>query len=479
MASVSSLGIGSGLDLSGILEKLVEAERAPTSARLDLKEAEAQASISAFGSLKSSLSEFQTKLKELTSLTEFQDRSVTVSDQDIFEVTADSSATVGKANVNVLNLAEAHKLVTGDFATADTEVGTGTLKIEAGGSAFEINITDGKLSSIRDAINDSAAKDKVSASIITVDDGVGGTVSKLVISSKTTGESGAIEVTVINDSVGTDTDATGLSQLHFVDGDVNNRLTQLTAATDAKITVDGFTVSSSTNEFKDVLTGVTITALKKSEDPINNPPETLDIALNKTAVKGKVASFVATFNGLKDTFNQLLSFDVETGSSGLLNGDSSVRTTQIQLERVMYDTLNEAVGRFDNLAQLGITTGEKGKLSLDSDVLDKAINDNFDDIGNFFAGEKGLAQKLDTLISGFLGATGVISVREEGLDSDLTDIAEDRQALAARLASIESRTRQQFAALDGLISKLNSTGSFLTEQLKNTSSIITGINNKK
>lgn len=476
MASVSSLGIGSGLDLSGILEKLIEAERAPVTQRLDLKEAETQASISAFGSLKGSLSEFQTKLKELTDLTEFQDRSVTVSNTDIFEATADSTASVGTTSINVLNLAEAHKLVTTDFATADTVVGTGTLKIEAGGSSFDINITDGSLSAIRDAINESAAKDKVSANVITVDDGLGGMVSKLVVTSKSTGTSGAIELTVTDDD-GNHDDATGLSQLHFVTGDVNNRLTELTAAIDGRITVDGFTVSSSTNEFKDALTGVTITALKKSADPVNDPPETLAIELNTTAVKGKVASFVTTYNGLRETFNQLLAYDVGTGATGLLNGDVTVRTAKSQIERVLFDSLSDAAGSYSNLAQLGITTGENGKLSLDDEVLDTAIAENFNDIGNFFAGDKGLAKKVDTLVGEFLGSNGIISVREKGLDSELQDVAQDRQDLVARLAIIEERTRQQFAGLDSLISQLNSTGSFLTEQLKNTSAIITGIKN--
>lgn len=477
MASISSLGVGSGIDLGGILEKLIEAERAPATNRLDLKEAEAQASISAFGSLKASLSEFQTKLKELTNLTEFQDRSVTSSNQDIFTATADSTASVGSTNINVLNLAEAHKLVTGDFATTDTVVGTGTLKIEAGGSSFNVSITDGKLSSIRDAINNSTAKDAVSANVITVDDGSGGTVSKLVITAKATGNSNAIEITVTDDDA-SNTDAAGLSQLHFVTGDVNNRLTQLTAATDARITVDGFTVSSKTNEFKDALAGVTITALAASKDPVNDPPETLAIELNTTAIKGKVASFVTTFNGLRETFNQLLAFDVGTGTAGLLNGDGGVRTIQIQIERALYGTLSDAAGSFDNLAQLGITTGEGGKLTLNQETLDKAIASNFNDIGNFFAGDNGLAQKLDNLISGFLGSKGLIDSREKGFQSDLGDIASDRQALVTRLAVIEERTRKQFTALDSLISRLNATGNFLMEQLKNTSAIITGIKNK-
>lgn len=475
MASISSLGIGSGLDLNSILTDLVNAERGPTSQRLDLKEAETQASISAYGSLKSSLSEFQTTLKDLTSLSEFQSRAVTSSNSDIFTATADSSASVGSTNINVLNLAEAHKLVTGDFAAPDTVVGTGSITIEAGGSSFDINITDGKLSSIRDAINDSDASDEVSASVITVDDGLGGTVSKLVINSKTTGGAGAIEITVTDDDT-TNTDDSGLSRLHFVDGDANNRLTELTAATDARITVDGFTVSSATNEFKDAIAGVTITALKKSEDTINNPPETLTIELNETAVKGKVSSFVTTFNGLKNTLNLLMDFDVATGEAGLLNGDATVRTAESQIERLLYGSLNGVEGKFDNLAQLGITTGEKGKLSLDEEALDQIIASDFNDIGSFFAGENGLAQKLDDLITGFLGATGIVSVREEGFDNSLKEIAGDRIALEQRVAAIEARTRQQFAALDGLISQLNSTGSFLTEQLKNTSAIITGIN---
>lgn len=478
MASVSSLGVGSGLDLGSILQQLVQAERGPTSNRLDLKEAQTQASISAFGALKSSLSEFQATLKELTSLSEFQNRSITSSNQDIFTATADSTAAIGTTNINVLNLAEAHKLVTGDFATPETVVGTGTLKIEAGGSAFTINISDGKLTSIRDAINSSPAAEKVSANIITVDDGVGGTVSKLVINAKATGESNALEITVTDDD-GNNADASGLSQLHFIEGDANNRLNELNAATDARITVDGFTVSSATNEFKDAISGVTITALEASEDPINNPPETLSIELNETAVKGKVSAFVTSFNGLKDTLNQLLDYNAETGEAGLLNGDATLRTAETQIERLLYGSISEAGGVFSNLAQLGITTGEKGKLSLDEETLDQAIANNFNDIGEFFAGENGLAKQLDSLATSFLGTTGIISVREQGFDEELQEIADDRIALDRRIAAIEERTRQQFAALDGLISQLNSTGSFLTEQLKNTSAIITGISNDK
>ena len=144
----------------------------------------------------------------------------------------------------------------------------------------------------------------------------------------------------------------------------------------------------------------------------------------------------------------------------------------------MYGSIDDPSGIFSNLAQLGITTGEKGTLSLDDETLDLAIQNNFNDIGGFFAGENGLAGQLDDLITGFLASTGIISISEEGFDAKLAEISDDRIALDRRIVAVEARTRQQFAALDGIISQLNATGSFLTEQLKNTSAIITGINNK-
>ncbi len=471
MASVTSLGVGSGLDLGSILQQLVEAERAPTAARLDLKEAETQASISAFGSFKSALSDFQTTLKELTTLSSFQARSTTSSNDEIFTATADSSAAVGVTDINVLNLSAAHKLVTGDFATPDTVIGTGSLSIEVGGSAYNIAITDGSVSGIKDAINNSNASEKVTASILTVDDGSGGTVSKLVLNAKASGASNAIEITVTDDDT-VNNDGSGLSQLFFVDGDPNNQLTELEAATDARITVDGFTVSSATNTFADAVDGVTITAIAPSTDPINNPPETLSVALNETTVQGKVSSFVTVFNALKDTINLLSDYNAETGEAGLLNGDATIRTAEAQIERILFDSISDPDGIYSNIAQLGITTGEKGKLSIDQDTLNSAISNNFNDVGELFAGNNGIAGQLNDLVTEYLSTTGIVSVREDGLDTALEEIADDRVALERRLAAIEERTRQQFAGLDILISQLNSTGSFLTQQLANTNNIV-------
>lgn len=473
MASITSLGSGSGLDLSGLLEKLVEAESKPTTNRLNLKEAETQAKISAFGNLKSALSELSTLAAELKNLSKFQQRTATSSNESLFTATAASNAAVGSSNIYVLNLASAHKLATGGFSGPEESIGTGLLTIEAGGSSFNVEITDGSVAAVRDAINASNAGEKVTASIINVDNGLGGTESKLVLTSKQSGASNAIEITVDDDD-GIDNDGAGLSQLFFVKDDLNNQLSELNEALNGKISVDGFTVTSATNEFKDAIDGVTINALKASEDPINDPPEVLTVELNQVSVEGKIATFIATYNGLKTTLKALSAYNPETGQAGLLNGDSTVRNIDSQIDRIVFGSLNSGSGVYKNLVELGITTDDNGLLELDNEKLSSAITNNFDDIGELFAGDNGFAVQLDALLERFLAAGGNISIREEGLKNRIDEINEDRAKLAQRVAATEARFRQQFANLDVLVSQLNSTGDFLIQQLNNTASIISG-----
>ncbi len=473
MAGITSLGVGSGLDLENLIDNLIQAESAPATSRLNLQEARTQASISAYGSLKGSLSEFQNIVADLKDLTDFQGRTSTSSNEEVFTATSDNTAGISTTNINVLNLAQAHKLKTNsEFDSPDATVGTGQLTIEAAGTAFNIEITSGSLTDIKDAINSSNAGEHVSAHIINIDDGSGGSVSELVITAKKTGLVNAIEITVTDDD-GINDDAAGLSQLLYKPGNVNNQLTQLDEALDATITVEGFEVSSATDVFVDAIEGITITALKASEDPINNPPETLTVEVNKTAVQGRLASFVTMFNSLKGVFNELTNYNSASEQAGLLNGDSTARSVESAIERIVYSS-NDAEGAFSNIAQLGITTLEGGMLSLDQDALDKAIENNFDDIGKLFANDSGIAGQLGSLLDGYLSTTGIIQVRQDGFDQTLDQIGEDRINLAQRIAGIEARFRQKFTNLDSMVSQLNATGDFLLKQLENTNNIITG-----
>lgn len=234
---ISSPGIGSGLDINALVSQLVAAEGEPKTFRLARQEASAQAQISAFGSLKSALSSFGDHVDSLSKLATFQTRSATSNDLTLFNATSTSSASIASYSIEVVNLAASHKLVSKGFTDTATVVGSGAITITSGGNASTIAVSPSAntLADIRDAINVASQDTKVSATIIAADDGVGGTVSKLLLTSNETGTANKITVTVDDDDLN-DLDDLGLSQLVFdpVPGSGTTRLTETSAAIDAQ-----------------------------------------------------------------------------------------------------------------------------------------------------------------------------------------------------------------------------------------------------
>lgn len=477
MPSITSLGVGSGIDLEALVSNLLAAEETPVTNRLNLRATEVQASISAFAALKGSLSDFQSTITDLKDLSDFQSRLTSSSDSKIFTATATSDAVVGNYDIQVIDLAKAHKLVSKSFTDPNTIIGTGTLTITQGSKSFSVDAGTGSLSDIRDAINDAADNTGVTASILTVDDGVGGTESKLVFTTTETGADSQLSISVADDDTANEDDA-GLSQLFYQDGSANNRLTQLDPAQNGKITIDGFAVSSKNNTFSDAIEGVTITAISETEDPLIDPPETLSVSLDTFNVKTKITEFVEVFNLLSSTLDQLTSVNGASGTGGLLTGDATTRTLEDQIRRLLFSEAEGLSSLTNNLVDIGITTTDEGKLTVDDDILTTALNERFDEIGQLFAGEAGVATKLDDLLDRYLNTSdGIIKAREDGFDTQLEGIQEDRETLARRLERIETRMRQQFAGLDALVAQLTSTGNFLTQQLDNTSKIMNRNNN--
>lgn len=465
MATITAAGTGSGLDIESIITKLVEAESVPTQKRLALRETEIQAEISAFGSLKSTLSDFRKSLTNLSSLQGLAARAAKSSNEQSFTVSANNTASVGSSQIEVVNLASAQKLVsTANFAGPDAAVGAGTLSISVGSTSFDVEIVGGQnntLAGIRDAINEAADNPGVTASILTVSDGMGGTVSKLVLSSDETGASNAISVAVTGDSDGNDTDNVGLSSF------LNANMEEKSAATDALVRVDGYDVTSSTNVLDGAIQGVTITLLEA------NPgvQESLDVSINKSAIKENLALFVENFNALADTLNFLTDYDADTQEAGLLTGDSSVRSIENLLRRTITNAVSELGGSFNSLASIGITTQRDGSLALDSTKLDKALNSNFDEVAELLGGENGIAKKLDGTLNNILKSGGIISSRNNTFLEQLKDIDAQREKLEMRMTSLEERLRAQYSAMDLIVANLNSTGDYITQQMESISQI--------
>ena len=476
MPTITSLGVGSGLDINEIVSQLVTAQGEASSLRLVQQEAETQAEISALGLLKSALSEFQSALGSLKSLSEFQGRSASSSNDELFTASADASAVAASYDIEVQVLAESQKVASPGYADEATDLGSGgTLTITAAGETFAITVddADANLAGIRDAINAAENTTGVSATIAFVDDGLGGSEARLVLSGAETGTPNAFAVTV-TDNDGNDTDTNGLSALVFDPaGSGVTNMTELQAATDALIEIDGFAVTRPSNTISGAIEGVTLELVSAA------PGETavLGVAVDESAVKSAIESFVTSFNSLNATLGSLSSFDPGTGQAGVLLGDATLRAVSTALRRELSAEVAAVEGELDTLVAIGITTAIDGSLSLDHSTLDAALDSGFDQLGQLFAGDNGIAGRLDTVISAYVQPAGTIDSRTDSLSGRIERINDQRNALNLRLASLERRLLDQFIAMDTLVSELQSVGSFLDQQFTALEQLLAGANN--
>lgn len=468
--AISFTGIGSGLQVNEIVSALVDAEKAPYQARVTKQQANFTTDISAIGALKASLDELNGSLESLGNIDNFQKRTISGND-DFVTLSSEKNAQTNNYSIKVNALAENHKLTSTAIA-GDQAVGEGKLTISSGSNNFDINVSDtAKLADIRDAINNSADNDSVNATIITDDTG-----QRLVLSSKKTGAENAIKI-VADDTDGNNTDMNGLSRLAY-DSDTASatyaeNLNEVTAATDASITIDGTLVAtSSTNEFKDVIEGVTINAKKMhgNDDDLSKAT----ITENNNNISAGLKSFVEKFNAFIDLSKQLGRSSAEEGV-GALAGDSLLRGSVNQVRSLLTSEFSTGNGNTDFLANFGIRTERSGKLSIDSDALKAAVEKDPQAMQTFFVGENdgdGFVGQLSTVIKGYTASDGIISSRIEGRESQLSKLQTDVDKFNIRMAKYEERLLSQYNAMDLLVANLNSTGSYLQQQLANLPGVV-------
>ncbi len=429
---LASPGIGSGLDVNSIVSQLMAVESQPLTS-LASKEAKQQAQLSAFGSLKGSLSSFQNSVATLADPAKFSAVTASIGDTSLATVSGSSKAAAGNYSIEVQSLAQSQKIKSGNFADTTTTVGTGTLTIQYGtydGGAFTLNpdkaaesITiaadQSSLAGVRDAIND--ADGGISASI--VNDGSG---DRLVIASNDTGLSNALKITVTDDDLD-NTDTAGLSQLTFdVSTGGTANLTETVAASDAKVIIDGITINKASNTIDNAIEGVTLN-LQKAD--IGNPTS-LSIARDTASVQAAIQSFVTAFNDLDQTITNLSKFDTESQLASVLTGDSTLRSIQSQLRGIFNTPLSTAGGGLSTLSEIGITFQADGKISLDSSKLSSAINDPTKDVSTLFTS---IGKPSDSLVS-FVSASS--ETQDGSYSLNISQLATQGQAVGNVAAAL-------------------------------------------
>jgi len=396
MATITSPGVGSGLDVTGIVSKLMDIERQPVAA-LDKKEVTQQAKVTAFGTLKSGLATLQTAAAALSDPFQFLKTSATSSNTDAFTASSFSNATQGTHAIEVTQTAQAQRIATGTFASTDAVIGTGNLTIQFGqisgtadsngyfsGSTFaagggsapvtvKIDGTNNSLSGVRDAIN--SANAGVTASIL--NDGTG---YRLVIASNTAGANNALKITTSGDSDGNNTDKLGLSQLAYdptATKDAGQNLSQVSAAQSAKLKIDGINITSQTNSVADAIPGVTLTIKAPTTSPA-----TLSVNQDMSGAATAITTMVKAYNDLNKSMSDLTAYDPTTKTAAALQGESVVRSIQFELRNTLSGALPS--GSFTHLSQVGITFGKDGSLSFDASKFNTAAASNASAVAGLF-----------------------------------------------------------------------------------------------
>ncbi len=456
MSTISSTGIGSGLDIDSLVSKLVAAEKSAGQTRIDNKKTTLTQQFSAMATLMGGMSSFQASLNSLVSAGSFTSRDVTLSDDAAFTATASSSAAEGTYDVQVQQLAKAAQLGSKEFASAGTTVGTGTLTISVGSSSFNIAVTDGanSVANIRDAINKSSANTGVQASLLT---DVKGT--HLVLTSQKTGADHALKVTASGGDG-------GLQQLVY-DPNGTKNMEVRSEAKDAIVFVSGYEIHSGSNSVSNAIDGVTLTLKAPTDD---NSSVQMSVARDDSSIQDAAKKFVDSYNSLASTIKSLGKYDVSTNTGGPLVGDAMLRNIDSQVRKMISTPVAGVTGNYTTLASLGITTQADGSLKLDPDRFNAALQANPGAVSDIFTSDNGVAVKLADFMGSKTSTTGEVTTRSSDITDSLVDLKDQQDALDARMQVIQDRYYKQFNALDSLLAQLNTTATSLDNWLGTSSS---------
>ena len=388
--AISTAGIGSGLDVGSIVTKLMSTEQGPLTA-VTKQKTSYESKISAYGTLRSGLANFQTTIKNLSDIAKFNTQAAVSGDATVVSASSNGNATIGSYSLTVRQLAQPQKISLPGVASAYTPIGSGTLTISFGtynstGNTFSPNLdkvaksltitpANNTLSGIRDAIN--AGDLGVNASI--VNDGV---TNRLVISSKDSGAANSMKISV-SDADGTNFDTSGLSQLAYdptLTAGAGKNLSELQAAKSSIVDIDGITVTKSSNVVTDALEGVTLNLLKVQL----GTPVDVTVGRDQTTVEKSVTDFVKAFNDINTTLRNLTKYDSTGKSSGVLLGDATTRSISTKIKLTLSNALTSN-GTLNSLSQIGVSFQKEGTLLLDSTKLKAAIQNNAEGIAGIFA----------------------------------------------------------------------------------------------
>jgi flagellar hook-associated protein 2 len=456
MATINFSGIGSNIDFGQITDSIV-AERMRPVALLQTKSAGLSSSSAALKQLNGLLTTLTTASSALTSKNLGLERASSSSDSSIVTSSSTASAVPGSISLNIGRLATTLSQASNSFSSTsdpivagDPLTATATFELRKGGAltgtSITIDSTNNSLAGIRDAIN--AAGTDVTASI--VDLGGDGTQNQLVLTSTATGVAGKVEL-VETTATGTDL-ALNLRSLN-PPGAVGDF-----SALDAQVTINGLSITRSTNTIKDALTGVTLNLQKVGLATVNIT-QASDIA-------DGLQTFVNAYNNVQTFINSQYKQDGNGKSTGVLAGDSTLRLVQRQLRDSLNSLSTANGGSLTQLSDIGISRTTGDVLKLDTAVLSSKLKSNLSDVKSLLAGATDAKGIFNSINSAFASLsddiTGVVQTAISGYQSSIKTLSKSAADQTARISALRTSLSLQFAKVDAAIGQMNSQGTTMT-----------------
>lgn len=459
--SLSSLGVGSGLDVNSIISGLMGVEKVGLN-RLQSAAASTQSELSAFGRVQSQLGTLADTMSRLSASTAWTSMQASSGDSSVLTVSADTTAVAGSHTVTVSRLAQPQLLASGTYTNPSAVVGTGKLSIEFGttdGSSFTaksgstplsitIDSSNNTLAGVRDAINKANAG--VSASIVS---GAGG--SRLVLRSGT-GAENTLRITATDDD-GNATDANGLSALAWDPAGTagaGRNMTQTQAGLNAQFNIDGVDLESTSNTVANALDGVSLTLSKVSSTPVS-----VDVSVPTATLQKNVNDFVTAWNGMNVLLRSLTANDPTGSNDGPLQGDFTANQVLRGLRNQLLGSV-AGLGGPSTLNAIGVTLQQDGSLKADttkmSAVSPKQLSDLFTQAASATnPAAAGIAVRFKTWTDSLTKAGGLLAGRQTSLQGAIKDNQSRQDRENTRLSNVEAQLRRQYSTLDSTMSNLN------------------------
>ena len=445
---VQALGAGAGFDTKKIVEALVNAERAPTEARINSKIAESEAKISGLGKAVSILNVVKDAANRLNDAKDFNTFTLSNSQESAFSASSTTSARAGSNNVTVSQIAQEQRSVSNAFASETNAFNSNpiTVSISVGSSnptTTDIIVTDASLQGTVSAIN--AANLGVTAEIVDTGDASDRYRIQLI------GETGAENAFSLTSSDST---------LSF---------SSVQSATDAQLNVNGIDFTRSSNVIDDVITGVTL-----SLNTVTNGAANLSINQDDSQSRANIVDFVTIYNEAQRQLKELSNSSI----GGELAGDSIFRSLTSSLRSLVLGTSSSASGNISNLSDMGISVSRTGELDVDDTKLDNALANNFADVVTMFSANTdnqsasstdvaGLAGDITKLIANATAADSYLESQQDTLADANSRRQEELSDLADRMERVEERYNRQFLAMQQIIDQMNSTRESMESSFEN------------